>query len=128
MKKYNQGIACYPTKFKGYVVSPTKICLQYEDVQLKMRPLEAGVDDLPKLGTGHRYIPVSSETQEVKILANGHQMPELEAMLSNVIDAYAQYARYHKETYRITYGKDLIDSLLLLQAKLNNLITKINDR
>lgn len=118
------SMANYPKKFKGCVVSPTKICLQFQEVQLKLRKNPNSSEWL-KMPNGEQAAAVSTTGTEFDISAMGCQMPTLEDMQFSLINAYVHYGRNNAEVYRETYGKEFLDYLLLVQAELANAILKV---
>ena len=120
--KYEFGIASYPTGFIGYVVSPTKICLQYSGVDVKFRPLGKPTDMLRK-GSNGVYLPIEVSPNTIEVLATGSQMPVLEEMHLGLLDGYKEYIGKHLETYKSTYNKDFKDHLNKLKEKLDVLLT-----
>lgn len=111
------SIANYPKAFLGCVVSPTKICLQFEEVESKLRYKEGGT--YVKLHDTSKALPISVLGTKIDILAVGCQMPELEALQSALIEAYIKYGRLHNETYHNTYfGKEFLDFLKETQLSL----------
>ena len=80
------SIANYPESFLGCVVSPTKICVQYKEVESKLRYVEGG--EYIKLPNTSKALPISVHGTEVDILAVGCQMPVLEDIQFGLIEAY----------------------------------------
>lgn len=85
------GIAAYPKKFKEYVISPHKICLQFTDVQCKLRPLGHETLSLARGNRNAPVMPVSTKGTDIDTLAVGiplHLYPEL---LTNIIKALKEH-------------------------------------
>lgn len=119
------SIANYPKGFLGCVVSPTKICLQFEDVQSKLRVKEGA--DYVKLPDTSKALPISHLGTDVDILAVGCQMPVLEDAQFRLIEAYDKYGKLYSDVYAETYeGKQFIDYLKRVSSALNNVITKLD--
>jgi hypothetical protein len=120
--KYPFGFANYPKKFKGYVVSPDKICLQYEDTQIKLRKLEGDFKKLGKIGKdSERFVPVVPLGTDIEVLAVGHQMPVLQEMQLKLCEAYKEYYKLHKDTYKEKYGEDFTEFLGRIQKLLSEI-------
>ena len=119
------ALAHYPKDFKGCVVSPTKICLQFLDPQVKLRVNSEGRSFLPKLPDTQRYLPIPEQGTDVALTAVGCQLPVVEKYQLALIDAYLQYAQQHSSVYRETYGKEFKDFLLLLLDRLKAVIAQI---
>lgn len=124
--KFEHSLACYPVSWRGTVVSPTKICLQFNNPELKVRVFNRDTSDLVKLPNTDRAMVISSKGTEVDCVAVGCQMPVIEALQMELLDSYVKYGRIHKDTYNETYCKDFKDFLLIVQAKLHNAIEKLN--
>jgi len=122
MKKYRHAFANYPTGFKGCVISPTKICLQFTDPQIKLRIDPETRNELKKLPDNDRYIEVPEHGVEISVTAVGCQMPVVEQYQLDLIDAYRTYAFNHSGVYLEKYSKDFIDFLIEVNNKLNTLI------
>ena len=116
------ALANYPKNFKSYVVSPTKICLQYEGVQVKLRCAD-GVKYLTYGDDSSPHLPISVHGTEVDIIAVGCQLPEVERAQLALLDAYGEYMKFHNKEYRDTYGKDFLDFLYLMRGKLDVVIS-----
>jgi hypothetical protein len=117
------SIANYPKTFHGYVVSPTKICFQFEDVQSKLRFKEGG--EYVKLPNTTKALPVPITGVQVDLLSVGCQMPVLELLCENMIDAFKEYYLNHNATYKETYDKDFKEFLIGIESKLLNLLNEI---
>lgn len=103
---YNCGIAAYPKYFHGFVVSPTKICIQFSSPQLILRTLGKDQPGLYKLPNTDKVLPVSIMGTDIDVLAVGCQMPTIEALQHQLIDAYKEYKTKHTDIYKETYEKD----------------------
>lgn len=67
---YEHGIAAYPLKFKQYVVSEKKICLQFEEVQCKARPV-GDQSNMSKGPEGTKEIEINTRGTDIGVLAVG---------------------------------------------------------
>jgi hypothetical protein len=118
------SIANYPKAFHGYVVSPTKICFQFEDVQSKLRFKEGGA--YVKLPNTIKALPVPVSGVEVDILAVGCQMPVLELLCANMIEAFREYGLKHSEIYQQTYNKEFLVFLENTMKRLGEVLEDLN--
>ncbi len=114
MITYRHSFANYPKSFKGFVVSPHKICLQWSTVQTKLRIAYRDDSDLLKLPTTERALPVVPNGVGIDTLAVGCEMPIIEELQDQLIKAYAEYWEKHSEYYSNKYGKGF--SLFLLNT------------
>lgn len=125
--KYPYGLACYPNNWFQAKVSRTKICIQFQGVDMKLRSLSHDLNPLPKrVSDQQRYIPITTtEGDSVEILAVGCQMPVIEDLQMQLIDAYNHYARHYLEDYKKEYNKDfaifLESAIIRLQETLNKI-------
>lgn len=126
MKKYPYGFANYPKKFKGCIVSPAKICLQYSDVDIKLRPLGESLEGLPKVPEGGVYVPVTQDGRNLDTLAVGHYIGVLEPMQLALIDAYRAYYLEYGEGYKEVFEKDFRDFLSEVHLKLGEVLMELN--
>ena len=118
------GLATYPTKFKGTVVSPTKICLQFSEVDVKLRTLGEDAKMLPKDPLTHQPVAsISTESEPFSVLAVGCQMPVVISLMEQLIMALETYSHAHIPTYRTTYGRDLKTDL----SKVKNEFIRVLD-
>jgi hypothetical protein len=118
------SLANYPLSFKGTVISPTKICLQFQDVQVKFRK-NLNSSEYLKMPNGDVSIPIATTGTEVATCNMGCQMPVLEDLQFALINSYVSYAKYNSEVYKEHYGKEFIDFLLQVQAELANALIQI---
>ena len=112
----NFGLANYPKGFRGCVVSPLKICMQFEKPTIKLRTL--GHHDV-------RKAEVNVVGNDWDVTAVGCVMPVLEETQRHLIEAYQTYALDHADTYRQTYGKEFNDFLIEIRNKLNGVIERL---
>lgn len=117
------SIANYPLRFFGYVVSPTKICLQFEDVFSKLR-FKQGADYI-KMPDTIKALPIKITGTDVDILAVGCQLPVIEELQRSLIAAYVEYGTQHSNTYLTTYGQHFTDFLLDIQQEIDNAIHQL---
>ncbi len=122
--RHLHSLANYPLKFKGTVVSPTKICLQFEDVQVKFRKNMSSGEYL-KMPNGDVCIPISTTGTDILTSNMGCQMPVLEDVQFGMINAYISYGKYNSGVYKDTYGKEFLDFLLHVQVELANAILQV---
>lgn len=117
------SLANYPKKFLGCVVSPTKICLQFEGVQSKLR-FKQGAHYV-KLHDTTKALPISISGTDVDIVAVGCQMPVIEELQGYLIQAYRNYASLYSAVYREQYGKDFLAFLLTSIKELEDVIIEV---
>lgn len=122
MKTVKHSFANYPTGFKGYVVSPTKICLQFSEPQINLRVDADTRFELKTLPNNDRYLEVPEHGINISVTAVGCQMPVVEQYQLALIDAYTQYYHTHSQVYTEIYGKDFKDFIKQVHVKIENLI------
>jgi len=128
MTKYNVAFANYPESFRGYVVSATKICLQFDNPQVKLRLQQTDKTLYNKGGTdSDRYVPVYTSGTNIDCIAIGCQMPVVEDYQLQLIEAYLKYFLTHKKTYHETYGKKFKDFVNILTDKVLRLQSIVNE-
>jgi hypothetical protein len=120
------SMAGYPTSFRGTVISPTKICMQFNSVELKLRLL-AGKEYL-KIPDGSRGMMVSHTGTPVDVLSVGCQLPTLEDLQAALVQAYLIYGTTHKQRYREEYGKEFIDFLEQTKNQITTVINSLKER
>ena len=122
------GLANYPKGFRGCVVSPTKICLQFEDVQVKARRFdrEEAKKVMIQRNNKNPELPIETTGTDIEVTAVGCQMPTLEQMQIGLIGAYAEYYRTNREVYQQTYDRDFRTFLVNTYDKLGDLIKTID--
>ena len=118
MKIYKHSFANYPKDFLGTVVSPHKICLQFQDVRTTLRVAYRDESDLIKLPDTSKALPVVSSGVGIDILAVGCEMPVLERLQDELIKAYKVYSNQHSVYYNKHYGKDFKDFIQETISKL----------
>lgn len=123
MAKYDFGVASYPKSFKETKISPTKICLQFNDVEIILRSLGLSLDNLPKDTSTNRYLPLTLRDTQVSVLAVGCQMPTIEALQLELIESYRYYLINHSNVYNKTYSKIFLNFLKEIDNKLDKLIS-----
>lgn len=122
MKRHKHSFANYPLSFRGCVVSPTKICLQFNEPTIKLRVDASTRDELKKGTDTIKYLAVPETGIDIACTAVGCQMPVVEQYQLELLEAYRKYYRLHAETYKQTYNKDFKDFLLKLQEMVNSLV------
>lgn len=83
INKYDHGIAAYPLSFKTYVVSEKKICIQFEGVQCKARPV-GNQDDMERGPDGTKQIEINTRGTEIGTLAVGIPLDMYPELLQNI--------------------------------------------
>lgn len=123
--KYKYSFANYPLSFRGCKVSPNKICLQFNDPQIKLR-LHGEGQELPKTGpNSERYVAVTTSGVNIDCTAVGCPMNVVEDYQMQLINAFEYYNRLYRHSYKEIYGKDFKDFCLQLQAKVNRLVDMV---
>lgn len=126
--KYNCSLANYPTSFKGYVVSPTKICLQFDDVEIKTRP-NGNENALLKYGPNNeKHVLISTLGTTLEGIAIGCQMPVVEAYQAELIKAYKDYYISHNYHYYKIYQKQFKDFISSMKKELDTLFEFIEQK
>lgn len=119
---YNDlGLACYPKEFKEVVISPTKLCLQFNAVQSKLRMLGNSGKQLPKDPKSHQPVSnISTGDQAVfGLLSVGCQMPVLFNLVKTILVSLDKYGQEHRDTFKKTYDKDLKDEVKQLKTMID---------
>lgn len=122
---YPHSLSNYPKGFHGYVVSPHKICIQFKDVNTKLRVAYRDTSDLVKLPTTEKAMPITPNGVGIDILAIGCEMPTIEDLQGRLISAYEEYYIKHSEYYRKTYNKNFSDFIGTAKLNLEILHNKI---
>jgi hypothetical protein len=117
------SLANYPSQFLGCVISPTKICLQFEEVTAKLRFKEGA--SYVKLPSTHKALPISVSGTAVDILAVGCQMPVIEDLQAALLSAYVVYGLQHLAAYEAAYNKEFIEFLMHTRKGLDDAIQKL---
>lgn len=120
MTEILHSLANYPKLFHGTVVSPTKICMQFEDVEVKLRYKQGGFYRNNEFQ--EKWVPISTTGTAIELTSVGCQMPVIEEVQAALIAAYHQYAELHMARYRHEYNKDFIDFLKKTHITLGNCI------
>jgi len=107
------SLANYPTHFLGTVVSENKICLQFENVQSKLR-FRQGAEYI-KLPDTHKALPISTQGTPIDILAVGCQLPTL-------FDAHLALIEAYKEHHERFNDPRTLNFLLELKGAVDNAI------
>lgn len=127
MKKYNHSFANYPKSFKGCVVSPYKICMQFSDPQIKLRVADRDTSDLIKLPSTEFALPVSTSGVDIETTAVGCVMPVLEGAQFGLLEAYLKYGRLHSDEYKKRTDNNFLDFLLKMRVELDRVITILSN-
>lgn len=117
------AIAAYPSEFKGTVISPTKICIQFIDVVSKLRVLTN--EQYTPLHDGTYNFIIKNTDTPIDVLSVGCQMPVIETLQKALIEAYKIYLKDHSAKYREEYGKEFTEFLKQAQNQFNNLLKGI---
>lgn len=106
---YKHSLAAYPIGFEGFVVSPHKICLQFNDVQLKTRVKDRDYSDLQLSGTGHS-MAVDTQGTGINVLAVGVPLGLYPTLLNEILNAAEQH-------HKLVGKQDSLASFLREYAK-----------
>ena len=96
-QSFEYGIAAYPVSFKEYVISPQKICIQFNDVQCKTRPLGKEYSQLKTTPWGTREMPIDTQGTTIDTLAVGIPLGMYKELLSNIYTAIQQHSELYPE-------------------------------
>lgn len=96
-QEFPYGLAAYPLSWKGYVVSPQKICIQFLGVQCKTRPLGLDYSSLKRTNWGSREMPIDTLGTNIDTLAVGIPTRLYPEVLTNVLDAIEEHDKKHPE-------------------------------
>jgi len=118
------SLANYPTQFLGCVVSPNKICMQFSDVQSKLR-FKQGAHYI-KLPDTSKALPITPTGTDVDLLAVGCVMPVLEQTQLNLIQAYLEYGIKHSDSYRDKYSSEFLGFLIRVHKELEDVISALS--
>lgn len=110
VKKFNHGVASYPTAWNSLVISEKKICIRFDAVQLKTRVLRDFRDELKYENYGYA-MPVNSHGTDVPFLAVGIPMHLHKEMLSNLLPAYKEHAERFPESSIKEFLLDFADKI-----------------
>lgn len=93
----HHGLATYPKSFRGCVVSEHKICLQFDNPDVKLRVDENHRKELTT-HNGHATMSISSDNTPLRFIAVGCRLDLINDLQNQLIDAYAT----HEATYGLT--------------------------
>lgn len=121
------GLAAYPDTFKEVVISPTKLCLQFNEVEMKVRLLGNDGKQLPKDPLTHQ--PVAHISTGGKdgfgLLSVGCQMPVVFNLLKTVLLALEKYSQQHTNTFKKTYNKELKSEIKELKVMIDVILSQL---
>lgn len=83
---FKYGIAAYPTRYKEFMITPNKICMQFDSVVVKGRRLSE-----PKLDKIE--VPNDPDGQDIETLAVGMYIPVYLEVLKQMKEAGVEYLR-----------------------------------
>ena len=90
------GIAAYPISWKQYVISPQKICLQFQDLQLKARAPHSK-EGLTRSHWGTHLLPIDTQGTDVNVLAVGIPLRLYPQLLKNILKAINEHSKLYPE-------------------------------
>ena len=121
MSDIKNSLANYPKKFLGYVVSPLKICLQFEEVESKLR-FKQGAEYI-KLPTTEKAMVIKPTGSPLDILSVGCPIEVLLEAQTALVEAYREYMNKHGEEFKEKTGRNFKDELRKINKSLDELIT-----
>lgn len=95
--KVKHGVAAYPKSFRGTLVSENKICIQFDNPDLKLRVDSDSTEGLTKVN-GSYMIGISANNTPVRFIAVGCRLDLINDLQNQLIDAYME----HEATYGLT--------------------------
>lgn len=124
---FEHSFANYPTSFRGCKVSPTKICMQFNNAEIKLRQNANSKSEyeLPKNEMNERYVATSTGGIDIGCTAIGCQMPTLEECQFELMRAYKEYYLNYRQVYKETYNKNFSDFIRLLKRDIDYLLSYI---
>lgn len=96
-QSFDYGIAAYPLRFKEYVISPKKICMQFSDVQCKTRALGKDISQLKTTSYGAKQMPICTAGTSIDTLAVGVPLDMYPELLTNIYDAIKKHHELYPE-------------------------------
>jgi hypothetical protein len=96
------GIASYPKSFRGCVVSENKICLQFDNPDLKLRVDADHKENLTTVN-GSYTLKVSADNTPVRFLAVGCRLDTINDLQNQLIDAYMEHEATFGQTPAIAH-------------------------
>ncbi len=90
MPQFPYWMAAYPKTFSAYLVSPQKICLQFETAQLKTRAptSKEGLTSTPK---GTYEMPICTQGTDIAGLAVGVPLALYPVLIENILKAISEH-------------------------------------
>jgi hypothetical protein len=88
--KFAHGIASYPKSWRGIVVSPDKICIQFNEVQCKTRVNRDHKEELELYEAGYN-MPIYSHGTNLPFIAVGIPIEVHKEMLLELLKSYKEH-------------------------------------
>lgn len=114
-RSFKHGIAAYPTKFKGFYISPEKLCMQFEATQVKTRPDLEDKTDLKKTAWGTLEMPVDTHGTDIRGISVGiplHLYPEiLNTLLDTFIEHHDRFPEHSLKQWLLQYAKKVQETI-----------------
>ena len=108
---YKHSLAAYPIRWKTYVVSPQKICIQFEDVQCKTRVKIGETQDLRSTPLGHKEMGINTRGTTIDTLAVGIPLRLYPDLLKNILQAIEEhsinYPEHSLKDFMLKYSQDI---------------------
>lgn len=91
---YPHGMAAYPINWKQYVISEQKICIQFDDIQFKVRASE-GKEGLKTNNWGTHELPIDTHGTQLHTLAVGIPIGLYPEVIKNIVKAVKEHDELH---------------------------------
>lgn len=117
--KFNHGIASYPTEYRGHVVSPEKICIQFNKLQCKTRINQEFKDELAQRAGGYWEMPIAHLGSDIEFLAVGMPIKLHKVVQIELLDAYKEHI--------LKYGNEMKEFLKFYHTALGEMLRSLDD-
>lgn len=106
--KFPYALAAYPIKWKKSVISPKKICIQFDDIQCKTRA-PFSKDGLKKTSKGTWEMPIDTKGTDIQTLAVGIPLHLYPVVLEEILLSLRKHSELYPENSIITEIQEIID-------------------
>lgn len=96
-QKFKYTLAAYPINWKKYVISPQKICIQFDDLQIKARAPFNESNDLKRTPWGTKEIPIDTHGTDIETLAVGIPLHLYPTLIQQIYTAIKEHSEKHPE-------------------------------
>lgn len=91
---YKHSLANYPIKFKGIALSKNRFCLQWEQVEIKLRVYNRDTSDLDFCkGRHYPKIPIGVDGDKINVLAVRNSEETIRVLQEQLIESYYEYMK-----------------------------------